>query len=79
MQHGKVVAYASRQLKDYETRYPTHDLELAAVIFALKNLEALLVWPVLRYLYGSQDPKILVYAEAAERPTRKMVGNPRRF
>ena len=36
MQHGKVVAYASRQLKDYETRYPTHDLELAAVVFALK-------------------------------------------
>ena len=31
MQNGKVVAYASRQLKDYETRYPTHDLELAAL------------------------------------------------
>ena len=36
MQNGKVIAYASRQLKDYETRYPTHDLELAAVVFALK-------------------------------------------
>ena len=44
MQHGKVVAYASRQLKDYETRYPTHDLELAAVVFALK------IWR--HYLYG---------------------------
>ncbi|KAL6313733.1 hypothetical protein AAG906_010152 [Vitis piasezkii] len=31
MQHGKVVAYASRQLKPYERNYPTHDLELAAV------------------------------------------------
>ncbi|XP_060968707.1 uncharacterized mitochondrial protein AtMg00860-like [Cannabis sativa] len=31
MQNEKVVAYASRQLKEYETRYPTHDLELAAV------------------------------------------------
>ncbi|XP_062086510.1 uncharacterized protein LOC133792620 [Humulus lupulus] len=30
MQNEKVVAYASRQLKDYEQRYPTHDLELAA-------------------------------------------------
>ncbi|KAL6318509.1 hypothetical protein AAG906_000587 [Vitis piasezkii] len=30
MQHGKVVAYASRQLKSYERNYPTHDLELAA-------------------------------------------------
>ncbi|KAL8098147.1 hypothetical protein AgCh_031066 [Apium graveolens] len=32
MQHGKVVAYASRQLKEYEVRYPTHELELAAIV-----------------------------------------------
>ncbi|KAH9679701.1 Endonuclease [Citrus sinensis] len=37
MQHGKVVAYASRQLKKHEQNYPTHDLELAAVVFALKT------------------------------------------
>ena len=36
MQHGKVIAYASRQLKPHEMNYPTHDLELAAIIFALK-------------------------------------------
>ena len=36
MQHGKVLAYASRQLKPYERNYPTHDLELAAMVFALK-------------------------------------------
>ena len=36
MQHGKVVAYVSKQLKVHENNYPTHDLELAAVIFALK-------------------------------------------
>lgn len=36
MQDGKVVAYASRQLKVHEKNYPTHDLELAAVIHALK-------------------------------------------
>jgi len=36
MQHGRVVAYASRQLKPHELNYPTHDLELAAVVFALK-------------------------------------------
>jgi ribonuclease HI len=36
MQEGKVVAYASRQLKKHEENYPTHDLELAAVVHALK-------------------------------------------
>ncbi|XP_070679239.1 uncharacterized protein [Malus domestica] len=36
MQHGRVIAYASRQLKPHEKNYPTHDLELAAIIFALK-------------------------------------------
>ena len=36
MQKGKVIAYASRQLKEHERNYPTHDLELAAVVFALK-------------------------------------------
>ena len=45
MQHGKVVAYASRQLKKHEQNYPTHDLELAAVVFALK------IWR--HYLYGA--------------------------
>ena len=44
MQHGKVVAYASRQLKVHERNYPTHDLELEPVVFALK------IWR--HYLYG---------------------------
>ncbi|XP_062089179.1 uncharacterized mitochondrial protein AtMg00860-like [Humulus lupulus] len=46
MQDGKVVAYALRQLKDYEQRYPTHDLELAAVVIALK------IWR--HHLYGDK-------------------------
>ena len=44
MQHGKVVAYASRQLKPDEKNYLTHDLELATVVFSLK------IWR--HYLYG---------------------------
>jgi hypothetical protein len=36
MQEGRVVAYASRQLRKHELNYPTHDLELAAVVHALK-------------------------------------------
>ena len=44
MQNGKVVAYDSRQLKDHEKNYRTHDLEMATVVFALK------IWR--HYLYG---------------------------
>jgi hypothetical protein len=36
MQEGRVIAYASRQLRRHEEHYPTHDLELAAVVHALK-------------------------------------------
>ena len=36
MQKGRVITYASHQLKPYEENYPTYDLELAAVVFALK-------------------------------------------
>ncbi|KAA0067054.1 putative Retrotransposon protein [Cucumis melo var. makuwa] len=43
MQKGKVVAYASRQLKKHECNYPTHDLELAAVV-CIKALAALPLW-----------------------------------
>ena len=46
MQDEKVIAYGSRQLKAHEQNYPTHDLELAAVIFALKS------WR--HYLYGAK-------------------------
>ena len=44
MQHRKVIAYDSRQLKVHEINYPTHDLELATVVFAFK------IWR--HYLYG---------------------------
>jgi hypothetical protein len=58
MQNGKVVAYASRQLKTYEQNYLTHDLELTVVIFALK------IWR--HHLYGESfeiyiDHKSLKY------------------
>ncbi|KAI3828283.1 hypothetical protein L1987_02381 [Smallanthus sonchifolius] len=46
MQREKVIAYASRQLKVHEKNYTTHDLELGAVVFALK------IWR--HYLYGSK-------------------------
>ena len=52
VKHGKVVAYASRQLKPYEKNYPTHDLELETVVFALK------IWR--HYLY-SETCEIYTY------------------
>jgi hypothetical protein len=58
MQEGRVVAYSSRQLKIHERNYPTHDLELATVVHALKT------WR--HYLYGQKcdiytDHKSLKY------------------
>ncbi|KAL0312268.1 UNVERIFIED_CONTAM: Retrovirus-related Pol polyprotein from transposon.6 [Sesamum radiatum] len=43
MQNGKVIAYASRQLRPHELNYPTHDLELATIVHAVK-LDAAVVW-----------------------------------
>ena len=58
MKDGKVVAYASRQMKSHEQNYLTHDLELAVVVFSLK------IWRP--YLYGEKcriftDHKSLKY------------------
>ncbi|XP_058758243.1 uncharacterized protein LOC131631466 [Vicia villosa] len=71
MQNNKVVAYASRQLRIHEKNYPTHDLELAAVVFALK------IWR--HYLYGSRfevfsdhKRKANVVADALSRKTLHM-------
>ena len=47
IKHGKVIAYASIKLKVHERNYPTHDLELKAVVFSLK------IWR--HYLYGVHD------------------------
>ena len=58
MQSGRVVVYGSRQLKNHENNYLTNDLELVAIVFALK------IWR--HYLYGKQflvfsDHKSLKY------------------
>ena len=46
MEDGRVIAYGSWQLKPHEQNYTTHDLELAAIVFALK------IWR--HYLFGEQ-------------------------
>ncbi|GJR37841.1 putative reverse transcriptase domain-containing protein [Tanacetum coccineum] len=69
MQREKVIAYASRQLKIYEKNYMTHDLELGAVVFALK------IWR--HYLYRTKcivltdhNRKANVIADALSRKER---------
>ena len=72
MQHDQVMVYMSRQLKEYEIRYPTHDLKLAAIVFALRLRR--------HYLYGEMciiytDHKSLKYVlKGVKRKTEKAVG-----
>ena len=58
IQSGRIVAYGSQQLKNHELSYSTHDMKLAAIVFALKIC--------CRYLYGEHfkvfsDHKSLKY------------------
>ncbi|KAG8501196.1 hypothetical protein CXB51_003286 [Gossypium anomalum] len=73
MQEGRVVAYASRQLKPHEWNYPTHDLELAAFVFALK------IWR--HYLFGENAMSFSIIkvsnindSKRFESETKTMVG-----
>ncbi|KAJ9544990.1 hypothetical protein OSB04_024697 [Centaurea solstitialis] len=73
MQNEKVIAYASRQLKVHEKNYTTHDLELGAVVFALK------IWR--HYLYGTKctiftDHKSLQHDDPSSEPGFRSRINP---
>ena len=74
MQRERVAAYASRQLKNHEQNYPTHDLELATIVFALK------LWR--HYLYGENfevfsDHKSLKHIFSQKMyKAKEMDGNP---
>ncbi|WVZ97426.1 hypothetical protein U9M48_042966 [Paspalum notatum var. saurae] len=63
MQEGKVIAYASRQLIKHEVNSPTHDLELAAVVHALK------IWR--HYLFGNRTVATFEAEPTLEREIRK--------
>ena len=72
IQSGRVVAYGSRQLKNHEHNYSTHDMELAAVVFALK------IW--CHYLYGEQVETVgqfgLQYSEQAQDTLGSLIATP---
>ena len=62
MQHGKVVSYASRKLKVHEKNYPTHEFELAAVVFALKNGGIIFTLSMWMFI-PTQESTIYVYSK----------------
>nr|GEX15854.1 hypothetical protein [Tanacetum cinerariifolium] len=64
MQNDKVIAYASRQLKIHEKNYTTHDLELGAVVCALKT------WR--HYLYGTRKANVVVDALSRKERSRPL-------
>ncbi|GJS73414.1 putative reverse transcriptase domain-containing protein [Tanacetum coccineum] len=66
MQKEKVIAYASRQLKVYEKNYTTHDLELGAVVFALRCRGTICMVNEIRYHLGKAN----VVADALSRNKR---------
>ena len=67
MHNGQVVAYASRQLTVHERNYPTHDIELATVVFMWKiwrhylyssRFEVFSDHTSLKYLFNQKDPNM---------------------
>jgi hypothetical protein len=67
MQEGKVVAYASKQLRKHEQNYPTHDLELAAIVHTLKiwrhymignKCQIFIDHKTLKYIFTQRDPNL---------------------
>lgn len=75
MQYRKVIACASRQLEPHEQNYLTHDLELTAVVFALK-LEAVPLQQDFQSVFGSQEPQVYVFAERDKYETKEVVRTP---
>ena len=77
MQSGRVVAYGSHQLKNHEQNYPTHDMELAAVVFALKILAPLLIWRGVRGVLIPQKSEVYFHIAGPQHEATQMDGVPR--
>jgi hypothetical protein len=61
MQEGRAIAYASRQLRKHEVNYPTHDLELATMVHALKIWRHYLLGNLCN-IYTDHKPQIYLYS-----------------
>ena len=74
MQDGRVVSYASRQLKPHELNYATHDLELAVVVHALKTWRHFLIGNHCDVYTDHKKFEVHFHTEGVERQTEEMVG-----
>ena len=70
MQSRRVVAYGSRQLKNHEKNYPTHDMELAAPLF---------IWRVVRDVLIPQKSEVYFHAAGPQYEATQMDEVPREF
>jgi hypothetical protein len=73
MQEGHVIAYASRQLRKHELHYPTHDLELAVVVHALKIWRHYIMGTKCQ-IYTDQESEVHLYSEGSQSETAPLVG-----
>ncbi|GJY19385.1 putative reverse transcriptase domain-containing protein [Tanacetum coccineum] len=73
MQREKVISYASRQLKIHEKNYTTHDLELGAVVFALKIWRHYLYGKLMYGVHRSQSLKHILDQKRVEHEAKPMV------
>jgi hypothetical protein len=71
MQEGRVIAYASRKLRRHEEHYPTHDLELDAVVHALKIWHHYLLGNI-PLVYGSQEFEVYLHPVRTKHETKKV-------
>ena len=69
-----MIAYASHQMKKNEVNYPTLDLELAAVVHALKIWRHYLLGNKVHIFYGSQEPQIYFHLVRAKHEATEIVG-----
>ncbi|WVZ58888.1 hypothetical protein U9M48_009110 [Paspalum notatum var. saurae] len=72
MQEGRVIAYASRQLRKHETNYPTHDPELAAVVHATKIWRHYTLGNT-SHIHRPQEPQIYLHTARAEHEAASVV------
>ncbi|WVZ48626.1 hypothetical protein U9M48_000047 [Paspalum notatum var. saurae] len=74
MREGRVIAYASRQLRKHEANYPTHDLELAASCARIEDPETLPARQHLPHIHRPQEPQIYPHATRIEYEATTVVG-----